>query len=145
TKPLPVAEDARVAGPVGSTIEVTATARGQAVGGDVVLHLDGDNAPPGRVALEPRGGQWVGRFPLERGGRFRIELRNELGLTSTEMQPREFVAVGDEPPQVVLKRPGKEVVRGTVGKELLEVEVADDFGLAELALVTQVGEGGDPV
>jgi hypothetical protein len=87
--------------------------------------------------------QWSGRFPLQGTGLYRVELRNELGYANKPMKEAKFVAVPDNSPQVVLERPGTDLVLSAPSKVPLVIAAYDDFGLADVSLVLQRGEKGD--
>jgi hypothetical protein len=84
--------------------------------------------------------RWSGTFPLRGGGLYRVVLRNELGHANKAMKEAKYVAVPDNPPQIVLERPGADLVLSTPGKVPLVLAAYDDFGLAELCLVLQRGD-----
>jgi len=87
-------------------------------------------------------GTWSGKFPLDRDALYRVELRNELGHPSKPMKPGKVVAIADNPPQVVLERPGTDLVLNTPAKVPLSISAYDDFGLADLVVSVQRGDSG---
>ncbi|MDR3635188.1 MAG: hypothetical protein P4L84_15395 [Isosphaeraceae bacterium] len=87
-------------------------------------------------------GAWSGRFPLERDVLYRVELRNELGHPSKPMKAAKATAVPDNPPQVVLERPGSDLVLSTPAKVPLSIAAFDDFGLADIVVSIQRGDSG---
>ncbi len=87
-------------------------------------------------------GLWSGRFPLNRDALYRVELRNELGHPSKPMKPGKVVAIPDNPPQVVLERPGSDLVLSTPAKVPLSISAYDDFGLADIVVSVQRGDSG---
>ncbi len=87
-------------------------------------------------------GAWAGRFPLERETLYRVELRNELGHPSKPMKPGKATAIPDNPPQVVLERPGSDLVLSTPAKVPLSIAAFDDFGLADIVVAVQKGDSG---
>ncbi len=93
--------------------------------------------------MEPAGpNRWVGGFRLERDTLYRVELKNELGYPSKPMKDAKATAVVDEPPQVVLDRPGADLVLSTPVKVPLSISAYDDFGLADLVVAVQRGDRG---
>src|SRR5262249_27971097 len=79
-------------------------------------------------------GVWSGRFPLAGQGRFRAELRNSPGRPNQTMKEVSYVALPDQPPQVVLERPGRDVTLSKPAAVPLTVAAFDDYGLAEVSL-----------
>ncbi len=98
-----------------------------------------------RLPLRPikeRTGQWVGRFPLIGQGLYRLELRNEMGAPNQTMKEAHYLAVPDEPPQVMLERPGSDLVLSQPQAVPLVISVYDDFALADVTLLVQKGDSG---
>jgi hypothetical protein len=93
----------------------------------------------GTYPLAPAGDRtWAGTFPLAGSGQYRVELRNELGdanMPSSE-HPR-YEAVADQPPLVVLERPGADLVLSKPDKVPLQIAARDDYGLLDLWLAVQ--------
>ena len=87
-------------------------------------------------------GRWAGRFPLDRDGLYRVELRNELKYANKSMAPGRLTATPDNPPTVALERPGTDLVLSAPAKVPLVISARDDFGLADVTLATQVGDSG---
>jgi hypothetical protein len=93
--------------------------------------------------MEPAGlNRWKGRFPLERDTFYRVELRNELGHPNKPMKEAKATALADEPPQVVLERPGGDLVLSTPVKVPLSIAAYDDFGLSDIVIAVQRGDQG---
>ncbi len=88
------------------------------------------------------GNQWSGSFPLWGTGFYRVELRNELGYANKPMKEGKYVAIPDNPPQIVLERPGTDLVLSEPGKVPLVIAAFDDFGLADISLAVRRGEQG---
>ncbi len=95
------------------------------------------------VPLEPDGpDRWRGRFPLEHDTLYRAQLRNVLGYPSMPMKEAKVTAIPDEPPQVVLERPGSDLVLSKPVKLPLSIAAYDDFGLADIVVSVQRGDTG---
>ena len=87
--------------------------------------------------------EWGGRFPLVGTGFYRVALKNELGHGSPTMQEGRYVGIPDAPPQIVIDRPGQELLLSHPVKVPVSVSVYDDFGLAKVVLSLQKpGEAG---
>ena len=87
-------------------------------------------------------GRWAGRFPLNRTGAYRVELRNELGHANKMMKEARAVAIPDNPPQIVLERPGTDLTLSAPRKVPIVASAYDDFGLADLVISTRKGDTG---
>lgn len=114
-------------------------------GGQAYWSKAGSAPPPGRntFALAHQGdNRWSGRVPLARSGNYRVQLRNELGHANKAMQDATLEAIPDLPPQVLVSKPGRDVVLGEERRVPLDVQALDDFGLAEVTLLVQRGFGG---
>jgi hypothetical protein len=83
---------------------------------------------------------WSGRFPLLGRGLFRAELRNTQGHPSKPMKELRFTALPDQPPQVVLERPGSDITLSKAGTPPLTVAAYDDYGLEEVSLLFRFDE-----
>lgn len=90
-----------------------------------------------RAMSQTASDQWAGRFPLQGTGYYRIELKNELGYPSKTMQEARYVAIPDHPPQIVVDRPGSDIVLSKPVKVPLAISAYDDFGLAKIVLAVQ--------
>jgi hypothetical protein len=87
-------------------------------------------------------GRWAGRFPITRNGSYRVELRNMLGYANQRMKEGQIVAIPDNPPQVVLERPGSDITLTEPAKVPLVIAAYDDFGLKDVVLAVQRGDSG---
>jgi hypothetical protein len=85
-------------------------------------------------------GSWVGKFPLTGRGHFRVELRNHRGHANTEMEELRYAAVIDQPPQVVLEKPGADSNLSKPDVLPLTIAAFDDYGLAEINLLLRTTE-----
>ena len=87
--------------------------------------------------------RWAGRFPLAGKGLFRPELRNGPGHPNKPIEERRFVALPDQPPQVVLERPGSDLVLSQPSAPPLTIAAFDDYGLDAITLLFRTAEVGD--
>jgi hypothetical protein len=85
------------------------------------MHADGPN-------------RWVGRLPLAGKGVFRAELRDAHGHPNKPIKELNYESVKDQPPQVALQRPGKELTLSEPQAPPLTVLADDDYGLADVKL-----------
>jgi hypothetical protein len=135
---------ADVTGPETSAVEVVVETEGDVAVGEIqLLEREGHQhekvlVPMKSLPMQPVSDHtWTGRFPLVGEGYYRVELRNELGHANKTMKEGKYVAVPDNPPQVVLERPGIDLTVGELGKVPLVIAAYDDFGLADLNLLIQ--------
>jgi hypothetical protein len=158
--------DRDIVGPVGSTVEVSVAVEGDVAAGDIQLFEARIRSSPdrpgigwfagapalvptlpnereyrvaGAYPLHPAGDRnWVGTFPLVGSGRYRVELRNELGHANKPLSedPR-YEAVTDQPPLVSLARPAADLVLSKPDRVPLQIAARDDYGLLDLWLAVQ--------
>ena len=55
------------------------------------------------------------------------------------MKPGKVVAIPDNPPQVVLERPGSDLVLSAPATVPLSISAYDDFGLADIVVSVNAG------
>lgn len=84
---------------------------------------------------------WSGKFPLHGTGLYRVKLWNELGYPNKTMKEARFTSLPDNAPQVVVERPGADLVLSHPGKVPLVIAAYDDFGLQDVTLCWQKGDG----
>lgn len=89
-------------------------------------------------------GEWTGKFPLDGSGLFRAELKNHAGHANKPMKELEFAATPDQPPQVVLERPGQDVVLSQPAAVPLTIAAFDDYGLERIDLLFRASETETP-
>jgi hypothetical protein len=98
-----------------------------------------------RVPLQREGstGAWVGDVPVDRDVHYAVTLRNRAGVASASMLPGTILAIEDEPPTLVVERPGRNVTLAEPTPLPLVVRAFDDFGVAEVRV--QVGRSAEEV
>jgi hypothetical protein len=132
-------KDRNVVGPAGSEVEVVVTAEGDVAEGVIQLLKGKELSVAATYPLNVVGDRtWTGSFPLTGSGRYRVELRNELGHANkpASEDPR-FEALTDQPPTVHLKRPSSDLVLSKADKVPLQITARDDYGLLDLWLAVQ--------
>ena len=92
---------------------------------------------------------WRGQFPLNRNGWYRVVMSNGANIKSRPMKEARITAIVDNPPKVILERPGTNLTVSELIKVPLFVAASDDFGLSEVVLSVQsdptAGFQGRPV
>ncbi|MBI5761558.1 MAG: hypothetical protein HZA46_23860 [Planctomycetales bacterium] len=101
-----------------------------------------DKSLPFAKMIRTGDDQWTGKFPIAGNGFYRVTLRNEIGYANKPMKEAKFIAIPDNPPQVVLERPGSDLTLSQPIKVPLVIAAYDDFGLDELILSIQRGDTG---
>jgi len=82
--------------------------------------------------------EWSGKFPLTRDGFYRVVLRNRLKYPNQQMEEGKLTALPDNPPQVVIERPAKDLVVSAPIRVPVYITAYDDFGLNDIILSTQM-------
>lgn len=123
----------------GTTVTIDATVPGAPSQVELILQHAGDDAlAPTRMALTPDGHARAS-FVLAQAGRYRFAVVDEQRRRAVEERPRAMDLEVDRAPDVQLVAPA-DVLDVTHLRQIeLGYVVDDDFGLAELALVWQVG------
>ncbi|MFV1967893.1 MAG: hypothetical protein ACC628_20875 [Pirellulaceae bacterium] len=85
---------------------------------------------------------WSGEFPLLRDGFYRVVLRNKLNYPNQPMKEGKVTAIPDNPPQVVIERPGQDLLVSKPVKVPIYISAYDDFGLDDIVISVQKGESG---
>ncbi|MDA1054283.1 MAG: hypothetical protein O3C40_27880 [Planctomycetota bacterium] len=85
---------------------------------------------------------WSGRFPLLRNGFYRVVMRNKLDYPNQQMQEGKLTAIPDMPPQVVIERPGQDLLVSKPVKVPIYISAYDDFGLEDIVISVQKGDTG---
>jgi hypothetical protein len=84
---------------------------------------------------------WTGQFPIKSDGWYRVELKNEIGVANLPMREARITTIPDHSPQIMIERPGIDLVLSEPVKVPIVIAMFDDFGLDELLLSVQ-REGG---
>ena len=82
-------------------------------------------------------------FTLQQDGYYRIALRNSLGYANRKMKEGRLTAIPDNPPQVVLSRPTKDIVVTSPMEIPVQVAAFDDFGLEDVSLIIEHSYWGE--
>lgn len=86
--------------------------------------------------------RWTGTFPINGDGWYRVELKNEIGAANLPMKEARITSTPDNPPQIMIERPGMDLVLSEPVKVPIVIASFDDFGLGELVLSVQRGDAG---
>lgn len=85
---------------------------------------------------------WGGSFPLSSNGWYRLAFENGAGHGNRPHSPARFLALPDEEPDVAIERPATDLSVSAQGSVPVVVSASDDFGLAEIRLVSLVEDRG---
>ncbi|MEO8495562.1 MAG: hypothetical protein ABI614_10870 [Planctomycetota bacterium] len=92
---------------------------------------------------ESNSTHWSGRFPLARDGFYRVVLRNRLKYPNQQMEEGKLIALPDNPPQIVVERPAKDLVVSEPIKVPVYITAYDDFGLDDITISFQMPESSN--
>lgn len=122
----------------GSTVDVALTASVPLRAGRLELS-DGTAVP---LRIEDRDDTLGGRaaFRLERSGSYAIWLIDGRGLSNVNPPRYTLTAEPDQAPQVIIARPGRDLVLPADALLDLHIEAEDDLGLARVIVQTRHGE-----
>jgi hypothetical protein len=104
------------------------------------LEIDGRQQMPGElVAEDPQALRF--QLMLEKDGKYRIRFTSVEGETNLDPMPYSIQVKADEPPRVVITKPGQDI--GLPANGLLHVEgsASDDIGIASLILRLKMDQG----
>ncbi|MBE3069094.1 MAG: hypothetical protein IMZ66_02545, partial [Planctomycetes bacterium] len=95
---------------------------------------------------DDKTGRWVGRIPVEADRHFTVEFRSPLGHPSAAMKAVPLVALADQPPTLLVERPGKSLTVPEPQPVPLTVRAFDDYGVADVWIQTGAAANafGDP-
>ncbi len=121
-------------------------------GGQVYWHACGSIRMESEGFVKERGfpmtkledGLWTGKFPLVGEGLFRAVLRSERGHANKNMDEIRYIAEPDQPPQVIVEKPGADTTLSKPDQVPLTIAAYDDHGLAEIALLLRRGAASEP-
>lgn len=128
----------------GTQVELAVEATRPLESGRLVLTYP--DAPEETVALAPLKGQpehVSGGFTMRRGGRFRIDLTAEDGLTTRDAARGDLALLRDEKPLVYLTVPGRNTIITPAMTVPLRAEAEDDVGVQRIELHRIVNDMAD--
>jgi hypothetical protein len=80
-------------------------------------------------------------FVVKTSGQYRVNLTNEFGLSNSDDQPHTITAIADEVPTIFILSPDQKVTVGADETVPVKYIAKDDFGVAKIEAIFQVGEG----
>ena len=139
---LPDAEEigGDVSAPVGSTVTVSLATNNPLVGGN--LKWEGRAAQDVKVG-EPKTAA-VATFEVKDDASYTYALRDVDGQELAGTVPFYVRALKDQPPMLEVKFPKMDVSAHPLGQVSVEVEAADDWGVADADLVYEIAAEGAP-
>lgn len=97
----------------------------------------------GSVALgrDADTGRWRGEIPIEHDVLFALEFANSHGHASEAMEPMPVIALIDQPPTVLVEKPGQTITLRQSEVVPIVARALDDYGVEAVGL--SFGAGGD--
>jgi len=98
------------------------------------------------VPLEPgEGGSLLATLNVEADGFYRIELQGFDGNSRPASPDFAIEVLSDQPPSVVISKPGRDSKVSPIEEVFAEVKAEDDYGLSKVELVYSVNGSADKV
>ena len=104
------------------------------------------------MQLDEASGRWLGDVPVAVDRLLTVRFHSALGQASADREPLELIATKDQPPSIVVEKPGLDVVLPAVQPLPISARALDDWGIAavgiqlgpsETALARYAGKRGD--
>lgn len=144
--PTTIRRSGQLAGPEGTEVTLEFTASTDLSEATVQVHLDGEE--PGRpVAIDTLdGGRFSHSLTLTHSGTYAVHLVDTEGLTNARLERYEIRVEPDNPPEITLEKPLRDLILTARGKVRVEFKAEDDYNLTELqVLVAPEGGEGEPL
>ncbi|HEX4141962.1 MAG TPA: hypothetical protein VHY91_00290 [Pirellulales bacterium] len=93
-----------------------------------------DTLPMHRDASSDR---WLGDVPVAVDRMLTVRFHSSLGQASADREPLELIAIKDQPPSILVEKPGLDVVLPGVQPLPIAAQALDDWGLAAVGI--QIG------
>ena len=97
--------------------------------------------PVGLLQPDANMPDYQAQFVVKTSGQYRVNLTNEFGLTNTDDHPHEITAIADEVPSIIILSPEQRITVGADDIVPVKFIAKDDFGVAKIEAVLQVGDG----
>ncbi|MFW6158017.1 MAG: hypothetical protein ACOC8E_01510 [Planctomycetota bacterium] len=144
--PTTIRRSGQLAGPEGTRVTLDFTASIDLSEATVQVHLDGEE--PGRpVAVDTLdGSRFSHSLTLTRSGTCAVHLVDTEGLTNARLERYEVRVAPDNPPEITLEKPLRDLILTARGKVRVEFKAEDDYNLTELqVLIAPEGGRGEPL
>ena len=79
-------------------------------------------------------GRWLGEVPVAVDRLLTVRFHSALGQASADREPLELIATKDQPPSIVVEKPGLDVVLPAVQPLPISARVLDDWGIAAVGI-----------
>ncbi|MCX5658138.1 MAG: hypothetical protein NTW19_00250, partial [Planctomycetota bacterium] len=93
------------------------------------------------MTRDEKSGRWTGKVPVEADAMYSIEFFSARNDASPPIKPMPVVATVDQPPAVIVEKPGKSITIPEAQPVPLMVTALDDYGVADIGI--QVGATPD--
>lgn len=107
----------------------------------LVLALGGDHAKPERFELKPKSDtQLRHSFMLQTDGQYAIELYDQNGYREAKPEVYEIRVTPDEPPEIELLAPGRDLVETRQASVDVAFRASDKLGLEQVQFIYKLGD-----
>jgi len=107
----------------------------------LVLEINDGDAKPERIALKPASGtQLQHTFMLKVDGRYAVELYDENGYREAKPEIYEIRVTPDEPPEIELLAPGRDLVETRQASVDVAFRASDKLGLKQVQFIYRIGD-----
>jgi hypothetical protein len=79
-------------------------------------------------------GRWLGDVPVAVDRLLTVRFHSALGQASADREPLELIATKDQPPSIVVEKPGLDVVLPAVQPLPIALRALDDWGIAAIGI-----------
>ena len=79
-------------------------------------------------------GRWLGEVPVATDRLLTVRFYSSLGQASADREPLELIATKDQPPSIVVEKPGLDVVLPAVQPLPISARALDDWGIAAVGI-----------
>ncbi len=139
--PQTIEDGGDIAALAGTRATLTVTPTVAVPEGRIVVDAATGDSEPEIVPLSSAGGNFVGQLTVDSPGYYRIELLTPDGEWIDASSDYLIEVLSDQPPTIVLDRPGRDVEVTAVEEVFTEVTVEDDFGIDSVELVWALNGG----
>ncbi len=129
--------------PVGTAVAITVNFNKAIAGARLEFDPAAEGADLPDLPLAIDGNTGAASFTLDRDGVYRVRAVDHSGLAGSDPLDYYIRAIVDQPPELVLRRPGRDQDVMPLEEVILEVDASDDYGLTRFDLnYSVVGQDG---
>ncbi len=120
--------------PVGTEVEVSVTFNKAVATARLEFDAAGEGEPMPDLPLAIDGNVGTARFTIGQDGIYRVQATDHSDLSSLDPLDYYVRAIVDQPPELALRRPGRDQDVMPLEEVILEVDASDDYGLTRFNL-----------